>query len=511
MFSRIAGFIRDILAAAVLGAGPVNDAFVVALKLPNLFRRLFAEGAFHVSFVPMFAGIVQAEGQNEGLRFAEQAMAALLLVLVPLTLLAELAMPWIIPVIAPGFGDDPVRLQMAVDLSRITFPYLALISLVALTGGMLNALGRFGPFAEGPILFNACLILSLVLAWALPHHVSAAPAMAWAVTISGILQLLWMVRALRQEKVSLRLVRPQMTERVKRLLALMGPGALGAGALQVNVVVDILFASFLPAGAISWLYYADRLNQLPLGVIGVAIGTTLLPMLSRQVKAGQIREVGESLNRAMEFALLLTFPAAVALCVAAHPLVTALFQRGGFGPADSAATAMALAAYAAGIPAWVLVKIFATGFFAREDTSSPVRMAVISAVFNTLLAATLVWPLQHTGLALATACSGWLQAGLLARELHKKEYLVLDSRLRHRGPRIIAAGLLAGLVLWLLSQVLAPWFGGTLWVRILALGGLVGGGACTYFGAAQVLGAFRLQDIRSLMKNRQETSAPPAV
>lgn len=500
MVSRVAGFIRDIMAAAILGAGPANDAFVVALKLPNLFRRLFAEGAFHVSFVPMFSGIYHAEGRDKAITFAEQALAVLLAILIPFSLLAVIFMPYIIPLIAPGFEDDPVRFEMSIALTRITFPYLAMISVVALLGGMLNALGRFGPFAEGPILFNACLISALVLAWAMPSVVSAAPAMSWAVIAAGVAQLLWLTRAVRQEGAGLRLIRPKLTPQVKKLLKLMAPGVIGAGSMQINILVDILFASFLPAGAISYLYYADRLNQLPLGVIGVAIGTTLLPMLSHQVKSGDKAAVDDSINRSLEFALMLTLPAAVALGVISHPIIETLFRRGNFSAADSVATAQTLTMYAIGIPAYVIAKVFSSAFFAREDTSSPVKMSIAGTIVNTVLAAILVWPLAQMGLALATSVAGWMQVGLLAWLLRKHGYLTIDARLKKRGRNLVWSSIVMGVVLLVSNVLLSTYMNYSSLMRISKLGIIMILGALAYFLFAHITGAISLTEIRGMLK-----------
>ena len=441
MVSRVAGFARDVLTAGILGAGPVADAFFVALKLPNLFRRLFAEGAFSVSFVPLYAAELQRGGNRAADRFAEEALALMVTVLVPLTVVMILAMPWIVAVIAPGFVDDPEKFATTVEFCRITFPYLMMIAVVALLGGVLNARDRFAPFASAPILFNLSLITGLTVA--APHLDSAGHALSYAVAAAGALQLVWLALWCRAAGVRLTLRLPRLTPEVRRLVRLMGPGAFGAGVTQINLFFDVLLASLLPTGAISYLYYADRLYQLPLGVIGIAIGTAILPVLSRQVQAerdGAPASAAATLNRAIEFGLLLAVPAAIALAAIPGPILAVLFERGAFGPDATAQTAAALAAYAIGIPAYVLVKVLSTAFFARQDTATPVRIAVACTVLNVALSFALIWVIAHVGIALATGLTAWLNVGLLLAALRRRGLLDLDTRLGRRVPRLFLAG-----------------------------------------------------------------------
>ena len=370
MGSRVLGFLRDILIASVLGAGPVADAFFVAFKLPNFLRRLFAEGAFNAAFVPLFAGVLERDGRAAAKSFAEDVLTVLLWTLLVLVIAAQIVMPWLMHALAPGFADEPGKLDLTVQLTRLTFPYILLISLVSLLGGVLNSLYRFAAVAATPILLNLCLIGALLglSRWTeTPGH-----ALAIGVTVGGIVQFVWLIVAASRAGMSLRLRWPRLTPGVKRLLILAAPAALGAGVAQINLVVDIIIASLLPPGSVSFLYYADRVNQLPLGVVGVAVGTALLPLLSRQLRAGEVEEAVGSLNRAIEMALLLAVPAAVALIVIAGPVIAVLFERGAFGVDESSATAGALIAYAAGLPAFVLIKVLAPGYFARQDTRTPV-------------------------------------------------------------------------------------------------------------------------------------------
>lgn len=499
MVSRLAGFARDVLTAAVLGAGPGADAFFVALKLPNLFRRMFAEGAFSVAFVPLFTRTLALEGRAAALRVAEEALALLLAVLVPVTILAVAAMPVLMHGLAPGFADTPATFGLAVELARTTFPYLLLVALVALLGGILNACGRFGPFAAAPIAFNLTLIAALLAAGAL--GIDPAHAMAVGVTLSGVIQVAWMAWACRGSGMAPRLRWPVWSPAVRRLVRLIGPGALGAGVVQVNLFVGVVIASFLPPGSVSYLYYADRLNQLPLGVIGIAIGTALLPLLARHAAEGNRAGLDDGLNRALEFGLLLGLPAAVALAVAGEPIVAVLFERGAFGPAAAAATAAALTAYAVGIPGAVIAKALAAAFFARQDTATPVRAAVAATAVNIALALALLPVLGHVGIALAAAVSGWLNMALLARALMRRGELGVDARLRRRLPRILLAAVGMGAGLAIGDAVLDPWLhgeSGTL--RFAALALLTGGGLALFAALAHLARATDLGDLKALMR-----------
>ena len=500
MGSRVLGFTRDILIAAILGASPAADAFFIAFKLPNFMRRLFAEGAMNAAFVPLFAGILERDGRAAAKSFAEDALAVLLWVLLLLVIAAQIAMPWLMQGLAPGFADEPETFDLTVQLTRLTFPYILFISLVSLLGGVLNSLYRFAAVAAAPILLNLCLIAALLglARWTeTPAH-----ALAIGVTGGGIVQLVWLVLAARRAGMALRLRMPQLTPGVKRLLVVAAPAALGAGVAQVNLVIDVIIASLLPPGSVSFLYYADRVNQLPIGVVGVAVGTALLPLLSRQVRAGDEAEAARSLNRAIEFALLLALPAAVALALIAGPAVVVLFERGAFGPAESVATAAALVAYAGGLPAFVLIKVLAPGYFARQDTRTPVRVAVLCLLVNIALNLLLMGPLAHVGIALATTLAGWLNVALLAAGLARRGHLRPDARLRRRLPRMAAACVGMAAVLWgtglgvdgLLAQA-DGW-------RVLALAALAGAGLAAYAGLAGAAGLVSLRELRGLLRRR---------
>ena len=498
--SRVLGFARDMLVAAILGAGPLADAFFVAFKLPNFFRRLFGEGALAAAFVPMFAGRLEAEGKGSALAFAQEVLAILLWVLLLLTALFELAMPWLMVGLAPGFADEPAKFALTVELTRLTFPYLLFISLVSVLGAMLNALGRFAAFAAAPILLNVCLIAALLLAaW----FRSPAHALAWGVAVAGGAQFLMLAFVAHRHGVLPRLPRPRATPEGRRFLRLIAPAALGAGVTQVNLLVDTMIATLLPTGAVSYLYYADRVNQLPLGIVGVAVGTALLPLMSRQIRAGSLDAAHANQNRAVEFSILLTLPAAVGFAVLSQPIIAVLFERGAFDAADATATAWTLAAFAVGLPGAVLAKAFAPGYFAREDTRTPMRIALLCLAVNVVLNLTLIWPLAQVGIALATSASAWLNAILLARGLARRGHFQADARLRHRLPRIAAAALAMGAVVLLADRLLGGWLAGGLgWV---ILGALVILGMATFGIAAHVLGAARLGELAALRRRRHPT------
>src|SRR5262245_17273656 len=492
--SRVFGFIRDVLTAAILGAGPVADAFFVAQRLPNLFRSLFAEGAFSAAFVPLFTGTMAQHAQGSARLFAEDALAVLLTALLGFVLLAEIFMPTVIDVTAPGFRQEPEKFELAVDLARITFPYLLFIALVALQGGVLNSVDRFAAAAATPILLNLFLIAALLLmdrfGW------QDGRALAWAVTGAGFAQLLWLLSSCARAGLALRLPVPVLTPGVRRTLAVMAPGTIGAGVTQLNLLISTALASLLPGGSVSYLYYADRLNQLPLGVVGIAVGTAILPPLSRQLRLGRTPDAVDTQNRGLELALLLTLPAAVALALLATPILATLFQRGAFSPADTAATAAALAAYAAGLPAFVLVKVLAPAFFARQDTVTPVKVAIAAMATNLCLTVVLMQFLSHVGLAIATTVAGWVNALTLLALLLQRGHFRFDRRARRNLPRVGAAALGMGLVLTLLRSALAPALTGLPLVRIGALALLVGAGL-TVFALLSL--AFGVADWRGLL------------
>lgn len=497
LLSRLLGFLRDVLVAAYLGAGPVADAFFVAFKFPNLFRRLFAEGAFNAAFVPIFAGLVATSGQAAARRFAEESLAVLLAVLIVFVVAAEFAMPWLMYAFAPGFSVDPAKFKLAIDLTRITFPYLLFISLVSLQGGVLNSIDRFAAVAATPVLMNLCFIAGLLLLFNLTPTVGHA--LSWGVAAAGVAQFLWLAAAMDRAGLALRLPRPRLSPDVVRLLRLMLPATLGAGVVQVNLLIDVVIASVLPTGAVSYLYYADRIYELPLAVIGIAIGTALLPQLTRHARRGEHGAAVRSLNRGLEMALLLTLPATAALLVIARPIIIGLFQRGAFGAPETAATAAALVAYAIGLPAYVMIKVLAPGFYAREDTRTPVKIAVGCVVTNTVIALLLLKPFAHVGIAFATAASAWLNTVALAFILKRRGHFVPDAGFTARVPRMIAASVVMAAALWAVMAPLEPWLRGGTTERMAALAILVVLGLAVFGAAALVFGAADRAEVRRLL------------
>ena len=492
--SRILGFVREILIAYFVGTGMVADAFFVAFRLPNLFRRVFAEGAFNAAFVPLFAGHLETGGETAAKAFAEQALAVLLTSLLALTAAAMAAMPWIIHVLAPGFADDPEKFQLTVELSQITFPYLLFVALAALLGGVLNSLYRFAAAAAAPVLLNVFFIAALAVV--VPLTGAPGQVMAWTVAAAGIGQFLLLQIAAARAGMSLRLPRPRLTPGVRRLLRLMVPGLLSAGAMQVNLTVATIIASF-QAGAVSYLYFADRIYQLPLGLIGIGLGVVLLPDLTRKIRARDAAAASHSLNRGLELAMLLTLPAAFALVVIPLPIVAVLFERGAFDRAAVDATAAALAAFGLGLPSFVLVKVLQPGFFAREDTKTPFQVTVVSVAANIALGLALFWPLQHVGLALATSLAMWLNTSMLALGLRRRGFFSLDQRCKARLPRIALANLIMAVGLWLAQELLSGWFEADALSRIGGLVLLVGEGVALYGAAALLFGAVRIDEIRA--------------
>ncbi|MCC6306557.1 MAG: murein biosynthesis integral membrane protein MurJ [Rhodobacteraceae bacterium] len=492
--SRIAGFLRDILIAAYLGAGPAAEAFLVAFALPNLFRRFFAEGALNMAFVPILAKKVEAGEDAAG--FARDAFAGLAAVLLLLTLVAQAAMPWLVLAMAGGFGGD-ARLGLAVLYGRIAFPYILFIALAALLSGVLNSLGRFWAAAAAPLVLNVVLVAAILLAAAAGKDIGLA--LAWAVPAAGIGQLALVGAAAARAGFAPRPVRPRLTPDLRRLAVVALPAMLAGGVVQINLLVGRQVASFTD-GAIAWLAYADRLYQLPLGVVGIAIGVVLLPDLARRLRAGDVAGGRWAFSRAAEFALALTLPASVALVVIALPIVAVLFERGAFDASDSARTALALAIYGAGLPAFVLQKVLQPLYYAREDTRSPFRFAVVSMVVNAAIAVGLMPWAGFAAAAWGTTLAGWamaVQLWLGARAMGAAGRP--DDRLRARLPRIVLATAAMGALLAGLSALLAPALAAA-GTRYGALALLIGAGILAYFAAGFALGAFRPEDFRKSLR-----------
>ncbi len=500
MASRVLGFARDMLIAAILGTGPVADAFFVALRLPNLFRRLFGEGAFNAAFVPSISAILHTEGLPAAQGFAEEATAVMVFWLGMITVAGEIFMPWLLYVLAPGFSDVPAKFALAVTLTRIMFPYLFFVCLTALFSGVLNAMGRFAAAAAAPVLFNLFSIAFMLLLT--PYVRNAGYALAWGVSVSGVAQLLLLVVAMRRAGMRITLPRPRLTPRMRHLFRRMAPGLLGAGVTQLNVSIDIIIGTLLPAGSVSLLYYADRVNQLPLGVIGTAAGTALLPLVARQIAQGETAAAVATLNRALESVLMLTLPAAIGLSVAAVPVMDVLFVRGAFTTHTAVLSAQSLAAFAVGLPAFAMVKILTPGFFARGDTMTPLKIGVAAVLLNLGLNLLFMHPLKHVGPALATSLASAFNVVLLAVFLHRRGHFALDAAARRRLPRILSAGMVMALALWGTQQVLPPGKTGVLGFLLLtAVGGVA------YVGSGVLLKAFDLSELQALLRRRKKLTA----
>ncbi len=504
MMSRVLGFVRELLIAALLGTGPVADAFYAAFRFPNLFRRLFAEGAFNSAFVPLFAKELEGGGKEQAKAFASQVLSFLVVTLLALTALAEIFMPFLVKwIIAPGFAEDPEKFDLTVLLTRVMFPYLLFMSLVAMLSGVLNSFGRFAAAAFAPVILNIVIISTLVGAWmfGLISQVQVGTLMSWAVCVSGALQLLLLCVAVERTDFSIGFARPRLTPNVKRLLILAVPAAMAGGITQINLLIGQIIAS-QKAGAIATLQYADRIYQLPLGVVGIAIGVALLPDVSRRLRAADMDGVHNSQNRALELSMLLTVPAAVGLMALPIPVVQVLFERGHFTADDTSATASALIAFAVGLPAFVMIKVFSPGFFAREDTRTPMIFAAISVAVN-ITGSLLLFPhYAQTGIALATTAAGWVNAILLGGTLAVRGHYRPDQRLYQRLPWLLIAAVVMGAVLMVTMMWGAQLFQSDLniLIRLGALLGLIALGAGVYFLICQVSGAARLSELKASFK-----------
>ncbi len=492
--SRVLGFVRDVLIAAALGAGPVAEAFLIAFSLPNMFRRFFAEGTLNPAFVPMFSKkLEQGDGAED---FARDALSGLGFFLILFTLAAQLAMPLLVLAMASGFAEDE-RFQLTVLFGRIAFPYILFIALAALLSGVLNATGRFMAAAAAPVLLNVLFISAISLAIWLGWDVGLT--LIWTVPIAGIAQMSLVWIAVARAGFNLTPRRPRMTPELKRLAVIAAPAALAGGVVQVNLLIGRQVASFFD-GAIAWLSYADRLYQLPLGVVGIAIGVVLLPDITRRLAAGDEAGGREVLSRAGELALALTIPSSVALIMVPMPLVQVLFERGAFTADDSANTAVVVAIYGLGLPAFVLQKVLQPVYFARSDTRTPFHYALVALVVNAVLAVGLAFFIGYLAAAIATSVAGWvmtLQLWLGARRMG--EYTRFDRRFWSRSVRIVVASWLMGGVMLGVLILIGPMFGAGA-LRYLALAILVGVGMASYFLIGHVIGAFRLSEFKAAMR-----------
>jgi putative peptidoglycan lipid II flippase len=509
--SRILALVRDSLQARYVGANFASDAFLVAFRLPNMFRAFFAEGAFSSAFIPMFNRKLAESGGEPAAAFdfAERALSVLFAFLAVMTAVMLVAAWPLTTLLSGGFHrQHPTHEQFAfaVSLSRITIPYLMLICLASLLGGILNSLEKFWVNAAAPILLNIAMIVGLFVFHGTPAQ--SARVQAIAVPVGGVLQLAWLFLACRAAGVSLRPRMPRIDPEVRRLMELILPAALGAGAVQLNLVVSTALSGYLLGeGSISYIYYADRVNQLPLGMIGIGLGTILLPTISRLLSAGEDAKAMDTQNRGMELALFLTLPAMVALIVAAGPIVRGLFQYGHFTAEDTLKCSWALAGFSIGLPSYVLVKVLTPGYYARHDMKTPVRYAVQSVAVN-LVGNLIMIPVLarygygHVGPPLATALSSTTNVWFLYATLSKRGHFVPDSQLKRRIPRLAVAALLMGVAIFGVDQLLDPWLNGRILERYMALTALVSAGVAVYAVACFLTGAFVLDDVKILLRRR---------
>ena len=513
--SRVFGFVRDMLLARLLGAGLAADAFQLAFTLPNTFRRLFAEGAFSVAFVPLYSRALYGHDGKPGSedaaeKFAEDVLSVFVWVLLAFSALCMVAMPGIVWLLAREYAEVPGKFELSVLLSRVTFPYLFFISLVAMLSGLLNARSRFGPGALAPVLLNLFLISGVLLgSWmrgssgndeVVVHYLAAA------VSLSGLAQLLYLWWETRRAGVRLKIRMPRLTPEVRRLGMLILPATFGAGIYQISQLVDTFFATSLPQGSLTLLKLADRLNQMPLGIVGIALGTAILPMLSRHIHQGDAREAQRLQGNAFEIATLLTLPSAAALAICAPAFCAAFFVGGKFTAADGALMAQIVMALVAGLPAYVIVKILNPGFFAREDTHTPVWTALVSLIFNVGVNLYVVNRYGIVGLAGATAASATLNCLLLYTILHARGWFHFTARLAGRVARQIVATAAMSAALWWVLPTMADRYVGSVIERVWSLCALVGLGMTVFFGAAWLVGALDKDLLAQLRRRRPRPS-----
>jgi len=514
LMSRVLGFTREMLMAAAVGTGPIADAFYAAFQFPNTFRRLFAEGAFNAAFVPLFAKEIEAHGIDGAKRFSEEVFGVLFTALLALTIVMELSMPLLVRyAIAPGFADQPEKLSMTVTLATIMFPYLICMSLAAMMAGMLNSLRRYFAAAIAPVFLNIILIGVLAYAWYKGMDGPAVGyALAWGVLAAGIVQLAIVWIAVRHAGVRIGFRRPRLTPNVKRLLWLALPAAITGGITQINTLIGTAIASG-GEGAVASLSLADRVYQLPLGVVGVAVAIVLLPELARALKAGNMTEAAHLQNRSVEFTLFLTLPAAAALLTMSEPIVRVLYERGAFTPEDTSLVASILAIFGLGLPAFVLIKAFTPGYFAREDTKTPMIFAAISVAVNVTAALWLFPSMGAPGIAVASAVAGWVNAAMLLGVLIWRGHWGGDPGLRKRAPRLIVACAIMAAAIYAAVSYLAPQLSSAspLYTQALTLAIIVGGAMLIYFAAAFGLGGADMGMIRRNIrrKGNPAPTAPP--
>lgn len=486
LLSRILGFARDAIIARVFGAGMLTDAFFVAFKIPNLLRRLFAEGAFSQAFVPILAEYRNRQGQAATRTLVDQVGTVLTLALVGIALLGIVGAPWVAYVSAPGFRADPDKFELTVTLLRITFPYILFISLVALAAGILNTWSRFSVPAFAPVLLNVAMIAAAL--WLAPHFDPPVLALGWGVALGGVLQLAWMLPHLAKIGMLPRPTRRFDDPGVRRILRLMAPATLGVSVAQISLLINTILASFLASGSVSWLYFADRLMEFPAGMLGVALGTILLPSLAKHYADDSPAEYSRLLDWGLRLTLLLALPAAAALAVLAVPLITTLFHYGAFTANDVAMTQRALVAYSLGLVGLILVKVLAPGFYARQNIKTPVKVAIFTLVVTQLMNLAFIFPLGHAGLALAIGLGACLNAGLLLHLLKKQRIYLPQAGWGGYFLRVLLAVALMAVMLFYAMGEAQWWLAAGFLDRAARLALLVGGGIALYFAALGLMG-----------------------
>jgi putative peptidoglycan lipid II flippase len=511
LISRLFGFVRDMMVSRLLGGSAMGDAWQIAFQLPNIFRRLFAEGAFSAAFVPLFNRHMAAEGEHDhaaSQRFANETLSVFVPVLLVFSALMMIAMPWVIWLI-DDFGQGGRSTPTSSALARIAFPYLGLVSVMTLFGAILNSLSRFAAVAFAPVLLNLCMIAAMLLGIARGHSGDAeavAYYLAWSVTMAGLLQMGWLWWHAYRAGFRFTLARPRLTGDVRELGVLILPAVFGAGIYQISRFIDLFFLGRLEEGSFVFLALADRLNQLPLGIIGIALGTAILPALSRFIALDDAGGAQRVQSNAIELGLLLTVPAAVGLFCAAQPLVSAFYLGGKFGLDDVATTSGVVAMLVVGLPAYVLVKVLTPGFFARRDTRTPVYTAGASLVLNIALNIALIPSMGVAGLALAGSIAAWGNCAMLYWALHRRGHFTIEPDLLVRIGRIMVSALAMGLAIWWLAPLGAAHYGAGAWARVGSILALVGVGALVYFTLAWITGAIDRSKIAMLTRRRQSST-----
>ena len=510
--SRIFGFARETFMAAALGTGPMADVFYAAFRFPNLFRRLFAEGAFNAAFVPLFSKEIEANGVEGAKRFSEEVFGVLFSALLIITIIMELMMPWLVEwIIAPGFADDAEKTSLTIRMAAVMFPYLMCMSLTAMLSGMLNSLHHFFAAAIAPVFLNVVMIGALFYGL----HIGAEPReiawyLSWSVLVAGLLQLLVVYIGVRIAGINIGFRRPRMTPNVKRLLLLAVPAAVTGGITQINQIIGQAIASG-KEGAIAALQYADRIYQLPLGVVGVAVGVVLLPELARALKGGYAKEAANIQNRSIEFVLFLTLPAAAGLWILSDAIIRVLYERGAFSADNTAVVGSILAIYGIGLPGFVLIKALQPGFYAREDTKTPMRFTMISVVINSGLAISLFPLIAERGIATAEAAAGWTNTVLLFTTLVWRGDLVWEWAMAKRTALLLVATAIMSAALIYALPYASPWLspGSHILHQVLALGALLAVAIVVYFASAFLIGGADLGMIRRNLKRKAKAAPKP--